>query len=317
MGKYLVRRLFQAVPLLIGVSLIGFTILHTAPGGPLAMYALNPAITAADIQRIKQQLGLDQPIHIQYFTWASAMARGDWGSSYRDGRPVRDIILDRVPATLQLVITAMVIAISLGLLVGILGAVKRYSVFDYLATAGAMMALSLPTFWFGLMVIYLFAVELSWLPPGGIATLGQEPTLGDRLHHLIGPAAVLGLVIVATWSRYTRSSMLEVINQDYIRTARAKGLLEKTILFRHALRNAMIPLVTLAGLELRFLFSGALVTESVFSWPGMGRLFVDSLAYSDYPVLLSMLMVSASFVIAGNLLADVLYGLVDPRIRLR
>jgi peptide/nickel transport system permease protein len=197
-----------------------------------------------------------------------------------------------------------------------LGAVKRHSVFDHLATTGALVALSFPTFWFGLMAIFLFAVQLHWLPSGGMWELGNEGELGDLLRHLILPALVLAFVLVATWSRYARSSFLEVIHQDYIRTARAKGLLEREVLFKHALPNAVVPLIALLGIQLPTLFSGALVAETIFSWPGMGRLFVDSLTMKEYPTLMGMMMFTAVLVIIGNLLADIGIALVDPRVRL-
>ncbi|HWU36902.1 MAG TPA: ABC transporter permease, partial [Candidatus Acidoferrum sp.] len=196
-------------------------------------------------------------------------------------------------------------------------AIRRHSLFDYMSTTGAMVGLSVPTFWFGLMVIIVFAAMLRWIPSGGIATLGMPFSLQDRLVHLVGPAAVLGLWMTATWSRYTRSSVLEVVGQDYIRTARAKGLRARTILLRHTLRNALIPLITLAGLEFRNLFGGALVTETVFSWPGVGRLYLDSLNYQDYSVILGLLLITSVMVLVGSLLADILYAVVDPRIRLR
>jgi peptide/nickel transport system permease protein len=226
------------------------------------------------------------------------------------------VILERVPATLLLMGSALSIAIVVGMFVGILGAIRRYSVFDYLATTGAMFALSFPTFWFGLMAIYIFALRLRWLPSGGMYELGAEGEMFDLLRHLVLPTMVLALVIVATWSRYTRSSFLEVIHQDYIRTARAKGLRAPAILFRHAFPNAVKPLIALLGVQLPFLFSGALVTETIFGWPGMGRLFVDALTMKEYPVLMGMMMFTAFFVIFSNLIADVAVALIDPRIRL-
>lgn len=316
MMKYAVRRALQAIPLLIGISFGAFVLLRLAPGGPMAVYAQNPSMTEADMRRIERILGLDQPIHVQYVKWAAGMATGNLGYSYRTGRPVGQIILERVPATLVLMAAAYLIAITLGLVTGIVSATRRRSVFDYVATIGAMVGLSVPTFWFGLIVIIVFAAILHWIPSGGIATLGAPFSLQDRLLHLIGPAAVLGLWMTATWSRYTRSSMLEVVGQDYIRTAQAKGLRPRTILFRHTLRNALIPLVTLAGLEFRNLFGGALVTETVFSWPGVGRLYLDSLNYQDYSVILGLLLFTSVMVLIGSLLADLVYAVVDPRIRL-
>jgi len=315
--QYIIKRILQAIPLLIGVSIIGFSMMHLAPGGPLAVYTLNPTITAQDIERIKQIFGLDQPLHIQYLKWAYGIFTGNWGYTFFGGRPVLNVILERFPATLLLMGSGMSLAIILGMLIGILGAVRRYSIFDYLATSGAMVALSFPTFWFGLMTIFVFSLKLGWLPSGGMFTLGGEEDIMDLLRHLILPTVVLALVLVAQWSRYSRSSFLEVIHQDYIRTAKSKGLSAGRILFRHAFPNAVAPLIALAGIQLPWLFSGALVTETIFGWPGMGRLFVDALTMKEYPVLMGMVMITAIFVIIGNLLADVINALIDPRIRLQ
>lgn len=316
MRRYIVKRLLQAVPLLIGVSIIGFALMHLAPGGPLAVYTLNPTITSQDIDRLRSVFGLDKPVPIQYLTWAGGMLVGDWGNTFFGGRPVLTVILERVPATLLLAGSALSLAILIGVTLGILGAVKRHSVFDYLATTGAMVALSFPTFWFGLMAIYIFAIELRWLPSGGMHEFGEEGNPLDLLRHLILPTLVLALVITASWSRYARSSFLEVLGQDYMRTARAKGLPRRTQLMRHAFPNAVKPLIALLGVELPFLFSGALVAETIFSWPGMGRLFVDALSMKEYPILMGMVMFTAIFVIIGNLLADIAIALIDPRVRL-
>jgi peptide/nickel transport system permease protein len=313
---YILRRILHSIPLVIGVSIIGFGIMHLAPGGPLAVYTLNPTITVTDIERLRVALGLDQPIHLQYLSWAKAMLTGSWGVTFFGGRPVLEVILERVPATMILMGTSLALAIIVGTLIGILGAVKRNSIFDYLATTGAMLALSFPTFWFGLMAIYVFAIQLGWLPSGGMYELGEEGNPWDLLRHLVLPVMVLTLVLLATWSRYSRSSFLDVIQQDYIRTARSKGLGERQILFRHALRNAVIPLVALLGVQLPTLFSGALVAETIFSWPGMGRLFVDALNMKEYPILMGMIMFTALFVIVGNLIADVAIAAIDPRVKL-
>lgn len=302
--------------MLVGISFAAFVLLRLAPGGPMAVYAQNPNMSEADMRRIEHILGLDQPIHLQYLKWAAGMATGNLGYSYRTGRPVGQIILERVPATFQLMGCAYLIAISLGVSTGIVSAIRRHSIFDYCATTGAMVGLSVPTFWFGLVVIIVFAAMLRWIPSGGMATLGAPFSLQDRLIHLVGPASVLGLWMTATWSRYTRSSVLEVVGQDYIRTARAKGLRARAVLLRHTLRNALIPLITLAGLEFRNLFGGALVTETVFSWPGVGRLYLDSLNYQDYSVILGLLLMTSVTVLVGSLLADILYAVADPRIRL-
>ena len=316
MLPYIGRRLLQSVPLLVGVSIIAFALMHLAPGGPLAVYTLNPTITNQDIERIRIVLGLDQPVHIQYFKWALGMFSGNWGNTFFGGRPVLDVILERMPATFLLMGSALSLAILIGCTIGVLGAIRRYSVFDMLATSGAMIALSFPTFWFGLMAIYFFAVKLGLLPSGGMNELGEEGNLLDTLRHLILPVMVLALVITAIWSRYTRSAFLEVRHQDYMRTAKAKGLHARQRLLSHALPNALKPLIALLGIELPALFSGALVTETIFGWPGMGRLFVDALTMKEYPILMGMIMFTALFVIAGNLIADILIALLDPRVRL-
>ncbi|MCB9947214.1 MAG: ABC transporter permease [Rhodospirillaceae bacterium] len=315
MTRFLLSRLWQSLVLLLLVSMIGFAVLHLAPGGPLSQFALSPGVTQEQIERIKEQMGLNRPLPVQYLDWAGHLVIGDWGKSFRDGQPVLVVIGQHLSATLQLMVSSTLLAVALGTWVGVLGAIRRYSLFDYLATVGAMVALSIPTFWFGLVTIYIFSVELAWLPAGNMYTIGDGSLL-DYLHHLIAPCLVLGLVTVAIWSRYMRSSMLDVIHQDYIRTARAKGVPERVILWRHAIRNALLPMITIAGLQLPTLLSGALVTETVFTWPGMGRLFLDSLSYRDYPVVMGILMFSAVLVLVGNLLADILYAVTDPRIRL-
>ena len=315
MARYLLHRLGQNLILLWLVSVIAFAVLHLAPGGPLAQFALVPGLTQADLKRITHEMGLDRPLPIQYLEWFQRMLVGDWGRSYRDTQPVLYVIGTHLFATLELMVSSTLIAMLLGTWVGVIGAIRRYSLFDYLATVGAMIALSIPTFWFGLVVIFIFSVELPWLPAGNLYTVGNGSFL-DYVHHLIAPAMVLALVTIAIRSRYMRSSMLEVINQDYIRTARAKGLAERTVLFGHAFRNALLPMITIAGLQLPTLLSGALVTETVFTWPGMGRLFLDSIGYRDYPMVMGILMFSAVLVLLGNLMADVLYAASDPRIRL-
>jgi peptide/nickel transport system permease protein len=315
MTRYLLERLGQSLILLALVSMIGFAILHLAPGGPLSQFALSAQMSQEDLDRITRQLGLDRPLPVQYLDWLWRMLRGDWGASYRDGQPVFSVIGSHLRATVELMAASTLIAVLLGCWIGILGATRRYSVFDMLATIGAMVALSIPTFWFGLIAIYVFSVELGWLPAGNRQTIG-DGSLPDLLHHLVAPVLVLALVETAVWARFMRSAMLEVIGQDYIRTARAKGLPERQVLGLHALRNALLPLITLAGLQFPTLLGGALVTETVFTWPGMGRLFLDSIEYRDYPVVMGILMFSAVMVLLGSLLADLLYAVADPRIRM-
>ena len=313
MSAFLLRRFGQALLLLFIVSMIGFAILHLAPGGPMSQFAAGGEMSQEDLDRIAEQMGLNRALPVQYLEWLWLMLRGDWGLSYRDKQPVLHIIASHIGATLELMLTSTLLAMLIGAWVGILGAIRRYSLFDSLATVGAMIALSIPTFWFGLVVIYVFSVGLGWLPSGNRYTIG-DGSLVNRIHHLIGPCIVLALVSTAVWSRYMRSSMLEVINQDYVRTARAKGVPERQILLRHAFRNALLPMITITGLHVPTLLSGALVTETVFTWPGMGRLFLDSISYRDYPVVMGILMFTAVLVLLGSLIADLLYGLADPRI---
>ena len=315
MASFLISRMAQSLVLLVLVSMIGFAVLHLAPGGPMAQFALVPGMSQAQLAAMSHAMGLDQPLPVQYWAWSSRLLAGDWGRSYRDSVPVLSVIVARLPATFELMGAAISLAVVTGMTVGVLGALRRHSVFDALSTAGAMAALSIPTFWFGLVTIYIFSVKLGWLPSGNRATPGDE-SLWDYIHHLIAPACVLALVEVAVWSRYMRSAMLDVIDQDYVRTARAKGLPERRVILHHVFRNALLPMITLAGLELPTLLGGALVAETVFTWPGMGRLFLDSLGYRDYPVVMGILMVSALLVLAGSLMADLLGAVADPRVRL-
>lgn len=315
MLRFLLNRLAQILVLLVIVSIIGFVVLNLIPGGPLAQYGLDPGMTQEDIDRIKEQLGLNRPLWVQYLDWAWRLLQGDWGKSFRDGASVLDVIGRHLFATLWLMGTSTAIAIAAGTWIGIRGATHRYSTFDHVATIGAMVALSIPTFWFGLIGIYIFSLKLGWLPAGNMYTIGDGSAL-NYLHHLILPSIVLALVHVAVWSRYMRTATLDVINQDFVRTARAKGLSERRILMKHVVGNALLPMITLAGMQLPSILTGALVTETVFTWPGMGRLFLDSIGYGDYPVVMGLLMFSAILVIIGNLIADIVVAIVDPRIRL-
>jgi peptide/nickel transport system permease protein len=315
MRRFILHRLLQAGMLLLGVSIIGFGLMHLAPGGPMAVYTLNPTVTAQDIERVKVLFGLDQPIYIQYLKWAAGLLTGHWGFSFFGGQEVRVIVLERLPATFLLMGSSLLLALVIGVSLGVLGAVRRGSSFDYATAIAAMIALSLPTFWFGLLAIFLFAQTLGWFPAGGNANSGDAGVL-DRLWHLVLPMTVLAFVLVAQWSRYTRSVVIEILGQDFIRTARAKGLGSGRVLFNHALRAALVPLITLAGLQLPLLVGGALVTETVFSWPGMGLLFINALNTRDYPVLMAILMVGAVVVVLGNLFADILVAVVDPRVKL-
>jgi peptide/nickel transport system permease protein len=315
MRGFLLNRLWQSLVLLVIVSLIGFIILSLLPGGPLSQYSLDPGMSQDDIKRLAAQLGLNRPLWFQYLDWAGRLLQGDWGHSFRDNTPVLSVIGRHVFATLLLMGTSTVIAIAIGTWIGIRSATHRYSLFDSVATMAAMVALSVPTFWFGLVGIYFFSLRLGWLPAGNMYTIGDGSVL-NYLHHLILPSTVLALVHVAIWSRYMRTATLDAISQDFVKTARAKGLSERRVLMKHVVGNALLPMITLAGMQLPSLLTGALVTETVFTWPGMGRLFLDSLGYSDYPVVMGLLVFSAILVVLGSLIADIGIAIVDPRIRL-
>jgi peptide/nickel transport system permease protein len=315
MRPFLIRRLLAAIPTLLAVSVVVFLLLHAAPGGPMAVYANSPNVDPEDLKRLEQSLGLHDPYPVQYARWLGSMLTGNWGVSYKYARPVSAILGERLVATLQLVFVSLVIAAAIAIPVGVLGAVARPAVQRVLG-AVSMLGVSVPTFWLGIVLLLLLSVKVRLLPSGGMATIGADFSVADRLWHLVAPAAVLATLEIAGWSRYLRSMLLESLGQDYIRTARAKGLAEGRIVLRHALRNALLPLITLLGLQGGRLIGGALITETVFSWPGMGRLLVESLAARDYPVLMASFMLMSALVIAGNLAADLTYGAADPRIRL-
>ena len=285
------------------------------PGGPLAGYLMNPRVTPADVARLEEAWGLNQPLVTQYIKWLSAMLAGDWGWSYRTGLPVLEMIIQRLPQTLQLMLTSYLLAAIVAIPIGIFSAVYRYSIFDYFVTIFAFMGVAIPSFWFAVMMQLIFSVHLGWLPSAGMATIGLEYSLIDRLRHMIMPVFVLALINMASWSRYMRSSMLEVVSQDYVRTARAKGLSQRAVIYKHALKNALIPVATIMGLDLPVFFGGAALTETIFAWPGMGQLFVESVFSRDYPILMGVLMLTAVLVVIGNLVADLTYGLLDPRIQ--
>jgi len=315
MGRYVVRRLLQALPLLLAISVAAFAIVKAQPGGPLAAYSSDPDFTEADRQRLEHAFGLDQPLPLQYISWLGSFFRFDWGYSFVSHQPVLSLIGERLPNTLYLMGTVFIVVLLFAIPIGVLTAVRQYSWFDHIVTGTTFAFLSTPTFWLGLLLIILFGLQLRWLPLGGMQTLGTPFDIGDRVRHLILPVATIALVQMVAHVRYLRASMLETIGQDYMRTARAKGLAERVVVMRHALKNAAIPLVTIVALDMPELFVGALVTEQIFGWPGMGRLFWDAATRSDYPVLQGILAVSSSLIVLANLFADVAYGYLDPRIR--
>ncbi len=315
MLSFLIRRVVQAVPLLILVTIVSFIVMQLTPGGPLSAYTHNPHVTAAQLAAIKHEWGLDQPAPVQYLRWFTSMLHGDWGFSLTNGDTVLSTIGGRIGNTLILVVAAFVISIALAVPLGIYSATHKYSFFDYLSTFGSFVAWSAPVFWVGFMAQLVFSVNLHLLPTAGLYTEGAPWSLGDFLKHLLMPALVLGLGSIASWSRYIRGSMLEILGQDYIRTAKAKGLMRRVVVNRHAVRNALIPLVTLIALDVPAFFTGALLVEVVFSWPGMGRLFFDALNARDYILLQGILLISAILIFAGNLAADLVYGVLDPRVK--
>ncbi len=314
MGKYILRRSLQMIPLLLGISIFLFIIMHVLPGGPMAMYLEDPSITPEARARMLRAYGLDQPVPVQYMSWLGNMLRGDLGLSFANRQPVLFRIQQRMPATLHLLGAAYVLAILLAIPLGVTAALKQYSVLDYVTTIFAYIGISIPSFWFGIMMIMIFSVRLGWFPTGGRMPIGGGSFL-DGIRHLVLPTVVLSLYSIAAWSRFMRSSMLEVIRADYITTARSKGLSERKVIYKHALRNAVIPVVTVIALAGRILFSGALITEAIFAWPGMGRLFWDSVTKRDYPVLMGILMITALLVILFNLACDFMYAMIDPRIQ--
>jgi peptide/nickel transport system permease protein len=308
------RRLAQAVPLLLLISVLVFALLHAAPGGPLAIYLENPNVRPEDIERLKRSLGLDRPLPVQYLAWLKGFVVGDWGFSFADGRPVVQRMGERIPATLELIAASLVLAFIAAVPAGVLAAARRRSVLDRGITTLSLAGISLPTFWFGLLLQLLFALSLGWLPSSGrTSILGGD--VADRLRHLILPATVLATVHAAVWTRYLRSSMLGVLAQRFILSAHGRGVPERQVIFRHALRNALLPFVTIVFLDAAIMVSGAVVTESVFAWPGLGGLFTEALARRDYTVLMAFLMVTSTAVIVLNLVADLSYRVLDPRVR--
>lgn len=321
MGRYVLRRALQAVPLLVGISVIAFVLLQMTPGGPLARSEApgrSGRATAEQMERLRNRYGLDDPLHVQYLRWAGDLVRGDWGISFNTGRPVLALIGERLPTTLLLTGLALAVTLLMAFPIGILAATRRYSFFDYVSTGVAFFGIAVPSFWLALMLLYVFTYSLGWLPSVGLTDPRQEydgaAALWDRVRHLLMPVTVLALASTAGITRYVRAAMLDTVGQDFVRTARAKGLRERAVVIGHALKNAAIPIVTVLAIEIPDLFIGAVITESVFAISGMGRLFVESANLRDYPVLMGILLIASLLVVVANLLADVIYGLLDPRI---
>ncbi len=304
MQSYLLRRLWQSALTLVGVSLLVFVILRVIPGDPAKMLLPEGAPPSA-IEELNRELGLREPIWVQYGIFVRSVVRGDFGQSFQYRAPALRVVVERVPATIQLALTAMVLTVLVGVSIGVLAAVRRGTGYDYAGTVLAVLGQSLPNFWLGIMLVLLFGVTLRWLPTSGF----------QGWQYLVLPSITLAAFPTALVARLTRSSLLEILSQEYIRTGRAKGLAEPAVILRHALRNATIPLLTLIGLQIGTLLGGAVITESVFAWPGMGKLVVDAIFFRDFPVVQTVLILSATIFVAINLVIDVLYTVLDPRIR--
>ncbi|MFS0781268.1 ABC transporter permease [Bacillus sp. 1P06AnD] len=314
MLSYIIRRVLIAIPVLLGVTIFNFLIINMAPGNPVEMF-VDPNTSPEQIEIRKEQLGLNDPIYIQYFHWLGNLLHGDFGFSYSSYAPVLDMIAERIGPTVLLMGVSLLIGLVLAIPLGIFSATKQYSKFDYLATGFSFLGVSIPNFFLGLGLIYIFSIVLQWLPTGGMVTLGLDEGFLDRIKHLALPVIVLSTYIVGRTIRYVRASMLEVLGQDYLRTARAKGLKEFMITNKHALRNALIPIITVIGLEIPMLLGGAVITEQIFQWPGMGQLTIQSIVSRDYPTIMAINFMSAVLVLAANLVTDIVYSIADPRIK--
>ena len=303
MGTYIRKRLLQMIPLLIGISLVIFAVIQAAPGGPEAMlFDSGRFISPEVVEAYRARLGVDKPIYVQYYLWLTSALKGDFGLSFSTTRPVFDMIIERLPATLELMLVSFIMAAVIAIPLGIFSAKRQYSFFDFFGTGLSFLGIAMPVFWFGLMLQLFFSVKLGWLPVAGTQTVGAT-SFWDHIKHLIMPAFVLSINYIAGWSRYMRSSMLDVVHQDFIVTARAKGLKAKTIMTNHEVRNALIPVVSIMALSLSSLFSGAVIIETIFAWPGIGRLFIQGIFARDYPLLMGILMMGSIMVVFFNLVA--------------
>ena len=322
MLKYIVKRLLLSVPLVLGIVTATFFMAHLAPGDPMDMY-LEPQrqrqVDLEVIELLRKKYGLDQPVHVQYVTWLKNVAQGDFGESFRHRRPVKDMLVEAVPYTLQLTVLAIILDALIGITIGIISAVRQYSKLDKTITIGSLIIYAIPSFWLALMLIMVFSVNLGWFPTSQTRSMNYEDLTAigkmlDRAWHLVLPVFVMGIAGAAGTARYMRNKLLEVLNEEYIMAARARGFREKTVIVKHALRNAMIPIVTIYGMSLPFLLGGATIIETIFAWPGMGRLTVSAVGGRDYPIIMATVMIAAVLTVLGNLLADITYAAVDPRV---
>lgn len=318
MGQYLLRRLAISVPLLIGITLGTYIIVNLAPGDPVSAL-INPEAAASLgpdwVASQRAQLGLDKPLPVRYALWVRELLRGNLGYSTQDRQPIAHKVWIRIGPTLRLMGSALLLSLIISLPIGILSALKQYSLLDYIVTVLGFAAIAIPSFFLALVGIFVFSIKLGWLPTASMNTVGKPATFLDTLHHLILPATVLGLAEAAPLIRYIRSSMLEVVRQEYVAVARSKGLPERVVIYRHALRNALIPVVTVVALRLPILLGGTIIVETIFAWPGMGQLAIAAVQARDYPVIMAINLITAVMILACNLMADILYAVIDPRIK--
>lgn len=319
MTTYIIRRILVFIPMLLGLTIIVFALIQAAPGDPFSGRMVDPRIDPKVFEQQRQALGLDDPIHVQYWKWLTSVAKGDLGQSYTyNGRDVSELIGDRIGNTFSLGLFSLIITLIVSIPIGIYSAKKPYSLLDYGATTFGFFGLAVPNFFFGLVAIYVLSITLGWFPSQGtVSTPGLTglELFFDKLHHLFLPGITLGLAGTAAYMRYMRSEVLDVLGKDYIRTARAKGMSERNVLYKHTLRNALIPIITLMGFEIGGILSGAVITEGVFQFPGLGQLFLRAIGSRDYPVIMAINLLLGFFILFGNLLADIFYSIVDPRIR--
>jgi peptide/nickel transport system permease protein len=316
MGRYIQRRLIISLPILIAITAIIFALLQLTPGDPLDAYLQPDQVLTADQRAaLRHELGLDRPAPVRYLFWLREVARGDLGYRIKDGQPVARAIAQRLGPTLMLMGSGLLIAVAIGITLGVLSAIRQYSILDFALTVFAFLGLSLPAFFAGLLGLYIFSLKLHWFPAGGFATPGVPFSFWDHVQHLLLPAILLSLFNIGYFMRYTRAAMLEVLSQDYVRTAQAKGLAPRVVVGSHALRNALLPVATIIGASVPGLIGGAVFIESIFSWPGMGSLYLDGIDGRDYPLIMGLTLILAVVILLANLLTDLAYAVIDPRIR--
>ena len=319
--NYIIRRFLIIIPLLIGISVITFSILRVAPGDPITtLYgAANPQVPQYVLDRIKVKMGLDKPLWLQYIIWLKGMITGNFGFSYVNGKPVIELIKARIWNTMKLALSSLLFSVGLSVLLGSISAIKRGSIFDYVCSIGSLFGISMPSYWIGMIAILIFSLRLGWFPTIGVRTLGANLSATERLvdefSHMVLPTVILGLGSLAFQTRLMRASMLQILGQDYIRTARAKGLKERKVIYKHVLRNALLPVVTLVGLQIGFIISGSVLVETIFAWPGIGRLIIEAAKARDYSVIMGVNMIISTMVLFANLFTDILYAYLDPRIK--